>query len=617
MITLSTFQKYLANDAALPTPTSTHSEGQAQQLRQWAAGLSMQTEAHQAHQLEEVLTELAVTDVEDAQRLQLMDIVVTATDRLVTSLHKHYIYELTALSAEQMKYLDQVKSLYYLTILVYDGVVKRQSRALEQHAQGAGWRRLLGLPKSAPLTLAAAIYQSLVSYQKLIYEKSLFYQQPPDELWGELNKLYYLASEHKVAHTDLSRHVVIRKVNSIHQLYTQLCLHSLLNVRTMRRPSISLLQRLLPVWTEYVHATRAPKTKTRLFIDLQGNNPPEYYTTTSSINPYDEQNDCLFIDIESLAAHLQQSQHTSSDKPQESVEYRLVNKVLMLLNHRYLNRQTVIATKMSPKQRATVVTGFNGIHYHVAGETGLLTLIDAPTLPPEQLPRHDTRPKKGESISIMAVETFDSTDVFSHFRTLQLLDSNDLFTKKTLIDEKLAKPSAEHSQDLQNVSLSQMPPNTAPPLLRMMTLILLCRPHNQNKMQWSLGMVRWLNFENTATPNDPKHSDDKQSNSSKNAQTKSNRIEVEWQVFGHGLTACALRLDNSDKLDNRGQHFVPAFIIEEDVYLKTDSSLLVPPYLFHTNDKVIVRIGSTQTTLRLQQSLLNTEEFSQYKVVQV
>lgn len=600
MITLSTFQKYLSNTATLPMPSSKHIKSQEQQLRKWAASLSIQTEAQQAHQLEEILTELAVTDLDDERRIHLMDIVITATDRLVTSLHKHYIYELGALSDEQLKYLDQVKSLHYLTILVYDGVVRRQSPS-SNHKKTTGtmmdWKRLLHLPKAAPLTLAAAIYQLLLTYQKLIYEKSVFYQQPPAQLWNALNKLYYLACEQNIAYADLSSYVVTRQVNTIHQLYLQLCLHSLLNVRTMRRPSILFVQRLIPLWAEYISATLTPQTDTRIFIDLHSSRPPDYFTANSTINPYDENYDCLFIDINLFAIHLQHHQKALLDRDHETVEYRLVTKVLMMIRYRYLDRQSVMPTKISPKQFATLITGFNHIHYYVAGDIGLMQLVNAKSLSTEHLPRQDTRPKKSTPISEMAVETFDSTDIFSNYRILQLLSDKDLFTKNVVVDDKLSKSSVTDFNDLDKMNLTKIQPNTAPPLLRMMKLFLLCRPRNKNKLKWSLGMVRWLNLESDTT--------------------ESKSIEVEWQVLGHKLTACALRLDSSDKRDNRGQHFVPAFIVEEDTDLKTESSLLLPPYQFHINDKVVLRIGKTQTPLRLEQCLLSTEEFSQYKVVRL
>ena len=129
--------------------------------------------------------------------------------------------------------------------------------------------------------------------------------------------------------------------------------------------------------------------------------------------------------------------------------------------------------------------------------------------------------------------------------------------------------------------------NTAPPPLRAVSLFLLCRPNITTKLKWSLGMVRWLNLDSDDT-------------------------EVEWQVLGHTLNPCALRLRNLETLDSR---FAPAFIIAGDDDLQTGHSLLVPPYQFHSEDRVIIRIDNEQKSLRLQRCLLNTKEFSQYEFI--
>ena len=104
-----------------------------------------------------------------------------------------------------------------------------------------------------------------------------------------------------------------------------------------------------------------------------------------------------------------------------------------------------------------------------------------------------------------------------------------------------------------------------------------------------MGMVRWLNLDNKP-------------------------IEVEWQVLGHELTACALRLDIRD---HRGQSFMPAFMVAGDKDLQTEFTIIVPSYHFQANDKVMLRLNDKQKALCLQQCLINSEEFSQYKVIQI
>lgn len=80
-----------------------------------------------------------------------MAIVVTAAERLITTIHRYYIYELAAFSAEQVAYIDQVKSLYYLTISVYDEVVQRESLIQERQQPSTAannWQRSLPIQKT-------------------------------------------------------------------------------------------------------------------------------------------------------------------------------------------------------------------------------------------------------------------------------------------------------------------------------------------------------------------------------------------------------------------------------------------------------------------------------------
>mgnify|MGYP001406385520 FL=1 len=60
--------------------------------------------------------------------------------------------------------------------------------------------------------------------------------------------------------------------------------------------------------------------------------------------------------------------------------------------------------------------------------------------------------------------------------------------------------------------------------------------------------------------------------------------------------------------------FVPALILGKDEQLQTMSSLIVPSSYFQPDDRVIMRISSKQTHLRLGRRLMITEGFSQYEI---
>ena len=89
--------------------------------------------------------------------------------------------------------------------------------------------------------------------------------------------------------------------------------------------------------------------------------------------------------------------------------------------------------------------------------------------------------------------------------------------------------------------------------------------------------------------------------------------EVEWQLLGHQLVACGLRLEGEGK---RSRHFVPALLLGKDERLQTISSLIIPSSYFQTNDRVVMRIDHKQTHLRLGRRLILTDEFSQYEIAQ-
>ena len=609
MITLSVFQQHLASTELLPSVSVSVSgqstDDQEQHLRKWVALMPSQTEAQQAEQLEKVLVELGVADVDDQQRCKLIRIVLDAADRLIAALRQHYIYETGALSDAQLGHVAQVKSIYYIIILAYNAVLRRETSLLEKQRLPAssGWQRHFTGEKSSPVTFAIAIYQTLFMYQKLLTEEALCYQKPPSYIWAAINRLYYLAYQHHATTLDLSIPVVTNRADTIHRLYCQICLHSLLNVRGMRRANMLLVQRLLPEWAESIVATIEPQTETRVFVNLHSDNPPTYLTAHSDINPYENRYDCLFIELAPMIATLKLRQQTLVNEGSEGVEYGLLNKMLMMLTYRYIQPQLTVPTKYSAKQNATIVTGFNDIHYHASHAQGIISLIGTKELPDEQRPRYDTVPKTQMMSNLLTVETFDSKDALSHFRTLRLMINSEDFLVVT--EDKVVMPSAAKIMKTKKagneasstiavtgnnpVDTDISPNSTTPPPLQIMSLFLLCRSETATAVDWSMGVVRWLNFD-TQNP------------------------EVEWQVLGHKLVTCGVRLEDRD---SRSQHFVPAFMIAGDDQLQTTCSLIVPTAYFQPSDRVIMRLNNKQKSLRLLHPLLVTDEFSQYEVVQL
>lgn len=586
MITLSTFQEHLSSTESLPLASKRSANGQEDYLLQLLATLPAKTQAQQVEQLAKILKVLRVANIDESQRLTLMATVIDASDQLIATLRQYYIYETGSLSDIQMGYVAQIKSLYYSMIMVYDRVIRHKTSLLNNQRKDAvsnGWQRYFNGDKSSSTTLAIAIYQTLLMYQKLLGEEALCYQKPSSYLWHKINQLYYLAYQYHAAEINVSVTTGTQRAKTVHQLYCQICLYSLLNVRAMRRPNILLVQRLLPEWTKYIVATVEPITETRVFVDLQSDNPPTYLTASSTINPYDDCYHCLFIEIAPLVEYLTLREKALVKKGNEGVESHLLNKIAMTLNYRYLHPPLTLATKHSAKKDAVLITGFNNIHYRVSHSRSFTSLIAMKELPDEQRPRYDTVNNKQGSSHILTSETFDSNNGLSLFHTLRLSPKTDALHEDSFHKDSVHKDSLNVGTDESNSA------TTAPPALQMMSLFLVCRSDTGSPPDWSMGVARWLNYD-------------------------SKKPEVEWQVLGNQLVACGLRLEGGE---TRSHHFVPAFILGRDEQLQTTGTLIVPTSYFQTDDRVIMRINSKQTPLRLGQRVLITDEFSQYEVVQL
>lgn len=604
MITLSMFQEYLSFTESQPLSSNQSINGQESYLLKLLAELPSQVPAQQAEQLEKVLTALRGANIEERQRLKLIATVIDASDQLIATLRQHYIYETGALSDDQLVYVDQIKSLYYLIIMAYDTVIRHKEALLNSQQKNSarkGWQRYFNTNKSVSMTLAVAIYQTLVTYQKLLAEEAICYQNPSPLLWSKINQLYDLAYQHHVADIDLNVTTVTRQADNIHGLYCQICLHSLLNVCAMQRPNILLVQRLLPEWAKHIVATIEPKTETRVFVDLHSDKPPRYLTANSDINPYEDRYHCLFIELTPMIEYLESRIKILCDNDSEGVECYLLTKISMMVSYRYLQPPRMLATQYSIKKEAVLITGFNNIHYRVSHSKNFASLIAMDELPNEYRPLYDTVKQKHGNKGILISETVHGNDSSPHFRILSFSEKSEglLATEREKlqvasefgdVSDVIGESAALfNTENLTVVSVDDEVTTTAPPPLCIMNFFLVCRSETSTPPDWSMGVVRWLNLDG------------------KNP-------EVEWQVLGHTLVACGLRIEGRDA---HIQHFVPAFILGRDEQLQTTGTVIVPTSYFSTNDRVIMRINNKQTSLRLGQRLLFTDEFSQYEVIKL
>lgn len=598
MIAQSTFTEYLTTPPKCQEITFSYIGSFGTDIKVWVNSLTTLTELEQCTQIETTLSELILAQLEDNQRLKLMKVMFVAIERLTAQMRKAYKYEIGQLKPIQLKQIEHVKSLYYMSILVFNGVIARlqETPAPQNAIEEASWRRLIPRTKVPPNCLAIAVYWSMSCYQKLLFEFAIAYQKPPEVIWQQLNRLYLLTIKADIANVDVSRQILSKDANTVHLLYCQICLQGLMNLATFRRQDIVGIIRTLPQWAKHISATLFPKTKTRVFVNLGSDTGPEYLTPYTSINPYDDQYTCLFIELSSLLNYLEsrdQSQPIEIEQGDALVERRLIDKTLSTLKYQFLNRQRRMAPRFRVKRTATLLIGFNRIHYHIAGKISFGNLIHQQELLDIYLPKNIAKPQAADTMIEVAI--LDQSVTGYRFRAEQTVKvlANDQAQEEEALPHVLKLTDGPNSDWLSEATnLGEQAIDTkrfAPPVLQVMSLFAMRSEDEGCDDWWELGIIRWI-------------------------ETAKGRMEAGGKLLGLTATACGIRLENND---GRSQDFVAAILIAGSESLKTKSSLIMARYHFMEGDQVVLRVENKQTQLILQRSMLKTDDIDQYEVAKV
>lgn len=538
---------------------------QGELLEDWILSVSNISKHQQYVQTKVLLSELLVAEMNDDVRLDIMVRLTSFVERIVGQLRVDYIYEHQVLSDDRQTSINEVRSLYFLMILVYKNVATRAFKQLEKtfandkSAKGGGWfggllSNITNSSNSSKSTLVWSIYNMVSLYLNVLLEYALTYQRAPKIVWQQLNLWYLRAVDGGVALTSMDKMIKKAPADTICGQYSQACLTSFANFFAYRRQDILNGFKVLPLWVKYIDVTFEAKPELKIFVNLQGEHPPEVITPYATVNPYSADNKCLFIDITRLLVYLKEVQdglHITSDA-QSVFESRLAKMILIAIERRADQDKT---SRLG--QQADFVVGVPAIFKEVSGDN-LAGVIRQRALAPEYHAKpvpDNLRPKEN-------VRVFSKNDTLARFI--------------------YKKPNRELVMDEEEdeVLMSSFLP--------VFGLFALRSHTSEHKYPWRLGVAHWVD-------------------------RVSEGIEVDGRFLGRVLAAGGVRLR---KNDTRSLEFVHAFLIDGDE-LNHQSTLVVPRSHFKAGDFVLFRIDTKEIELRLERSLLTTDEIEQYEIVRL
>lgn len=529
----------------------------------WVARLPRLGKHEQYRQIKIMLGELIVADVAESVRLTALEALVVLAERLILHMQTEYVNNLQNSPAEQKNYIDEVRSLYFLLILAYQTVAFSTHQKLDsaQPTQKGGWiKKVAELSANMPVIGMAndkkchtIAVYRIMSLCAKLLPEFALTYQKIPASLWQMMNSWYL----KAATLGIEK-FDIAKFNellegSIHTQYLHSCSLSFVNFFAYRRSDILNMCKILPEWVEYVHATFKAESHFRAFVNLQSKHPPELITPFASINPYSSEYVCLFFDVSKLIEQLQKIEKNSHDHFDNKSLFEARLAKMVLLA---LHRQMEPSNSKLLSQSAQMLTGFGAIYKEIAGGQNFNQVIAQNALPQEYHPKL----------------VFGTNDDVGQ-EQVKLIRRSDAGVRFVLDG---AGQSEEGEEPLTR------------PYLPVFGLFAMMSPRSQNQHPWRLGIVHW-------------------------AEPKNSHVEVDGQFLGRILSACGVRLSTRDM---RSQDFAQALLLAGDE-LNERTTLVLPRYHFKVGDVVILRVGEKQTTLRLEQNLLSTDDIEQYEIVRL
>lgn len=558
MITLQKFERLISAPLAQKEVAFTRIGQGNEAFDAWATLLSVKSKHEQYAELKTTLSEILVANIPDGDRLALMDKLFVLVGRTVEQMHADYIYENQSLSSEQQASVHEVRSLYFLMILVYRNVALRHQEIARHTSDGKKWLgKLIPTKKSGKLStdkdiLTYSIHQMMALYVKLLLEYALLYQKVSAIIWQEINAWYLKALSVGIKDVQMADFAHSYPKTSIYDQYMQACAASFGNFFAYRRQDILNAFKVLPSWTKYFKTTFEARPEFRVFVNLQGSQPPEVITPYASINPYSNDYRCLFFDLGDFVAYMEQvssGEHTDGTA-QSLFEARFAKMVLLAFEQ----RATQERQGGGHERQSELLVGFSSIFHEMSGGQNLSSVIRERSLPAEF--RVQMNPSLiGTTYNKEMVGVTYKNDMVVQFH----FDEEES-------DEELSTGPKLHVYGLFAIKSSQ----------------------SVSKNPWRLGVVHW-------------------------AEKSDKIVQIDGRFLGRVLMAVGIRLR---KQDGRSQEFVHALLVDGDG-LSEQSTLVMPRYHFKSGDYVVLRIDDKEMELRLERNVLTTDEIEQYQIVRL
>lgn len=570
MLTLQKFEKLIEAPLNTRSLTLSYIGQKGEHLLSWMTTLKRLDKHEQYRQTKTVLGELIVADMNDEERFLILCNMAALTDRLVAQMHAEYLNNPQNQNLEQKTYMDEVKSLHFLVILAFQGVAFRLYDYLSQE----------GLPKAAPTKkswldkmtggLSSNVVRNGVNINLIDKPKTMFTLS----VYHIIATCYKLLFEYAIAYQKAPE-----------------CIWKMLNdwylkasVLGVERVDISKLSDLKACCINHQYLQCCAVSFANFFAYRR----PDIINIFKIFGEWADKTKTTFTAQKHhrVFVNLQSAHPPELIGPNASINPYGADAVCLFFDMRelfeYLNalqendstlvQKTVFEARLAKmillafdREAQSTLFSSKAHNYLVDARLGFGCIFD--------------QMSQGKSFKQIICQS----KLPDEYKPKRIFEPTGKQIQATLVRTsesggKFRLPKQDQAED---VVLSA-------PFLAVFSLFALKMPQTDSKHPWRLGIIHWV-------------------------QDEEEGLVVDGKFLGRILSVCGIRLHTHDL---RSKDFVQALLVAGDG-LNQQTTLILPRYHFKAGDTVILRVEENQTTLRLEQNLLATDNIEQYQIVRL
>ncbi|GGX45930.1 hypothetical protein [Saccharospirillum salsuginis] len=561
----------------IPTQTLTtlsFCDPSARQLKHWVGNLPMANIGETARQLYHAVIEFNQLSVNDASRLELMDLVRGPVHYVCQSLNQRYLNQGVVLDDQQRKVANLAQALQTHLATGYKIVVQH---LLEQ-----------GQLKQRPL-MAKAVHRTLCDLLPSILRSYQLYIPTPAGLWREVHQLYQVASAfnlHKVAIEDPTDNCRL----SVQEVYLKAILLGASQPNQLLQRELTDAYQAMNAWVGQLDIDDVADEKSVLVINPEADHPPQYsyLIKPSSYGDYLGINTLPLVRL--LHTELKAAYSANADSQRRAAITIPNNFGSALLEHLVqswggMKQRSFSRTQASGKVSMTV--GLTGTHFHMSGGIGFYSQL------------------YGQSASTENPFIGVVSSRFSATETQAVRSQQDVWDQSFDAGQRRMADPEEDSIEFPQEATEDHPMysgqmvNVSPrgyciqwnekPATNLKTGEVVAI--KEEKLQhWNLGVVRWLR------------------------QSKEAGTQMGVELIAPNSRPCGIR-----QLHKTGAHgdYLRALFIPEIRAIGQDASVLTPRLPFQVGNKVTINMGGNETKYQLTKRILSTGILSQFQIRKV